>query len=81
MWAAGAWPALLIAVVGAGVAQALRIWAGVYLRVPPLFPTATTCDGAFHFCRVMFTSDRREKQGWSTDIQAPLSTPACVLRN
>ena len=27
----------------------------------------TTFDGGFHFCRVMFASDRREKQGWSTD--------------
>jgi hypothetical protein len=52
---------------GLGVAQAQRIWAGGYGRVPPRFPTATTFDGAFHFCRVMFSSDRREKQGWSTD--------------
>ncbi len=55
------------AAVGAGVAHAQRIWAGGYGRVPPRFPTATTFDGAFHFCRAMFTSDRREKQGWSTD--------------
>ena len=58
-----------MALVGAGfgVAHAQRIWAGGYGRVPPRFATATTFDGAFHFCRVMFTSDRREKQGWSTD--------------
>ena len=50
-----------------GVVQAQRIWAGGYGRVPPRFPTPTTFDGGFHFCRVMFSSDRREKQGWSTD--------------
>jgi uncharacterized protein DUF4159 len=61
--------AAIIGVVGAHVAavHAQRIWSGFYGRTPPKFPTATTFDGDFHFCRVMFTSDRREKQGWSTD--------------
>lgn len=63
---------MLAAVIGAlGVSvaavQAQRIWGGGYGYTPPRFPTATTFDGAFHFCRIMFTSDRREKQGWSTD--------------
>jgi hypothetical protein len=65
-----AWTLIVVmAAIGAGfgVAHAQRIWAGGYGRMPPRFPTATTFDGAFHFCRVMFTSDRREKQGWSTD--------------
>jgi hypothetical protein len=65
-----AWTVIgIVAVIGAGigVAHAQRIWAGGYGRVPPRFPTATTFDGAFHFCRAMFRSDRREKQGWSTD--------------
>ena len=31
------------------------------------FATPETFEGSFHFCRVMFTSDRREKQGWATD--------------
>jgi hypothetical protein len=59
----------MIGVVGVGitVAHAQRIWSGYYGRTPPKFPTATTFDGNFHFCRMMFTSDRREKQGWSTD--------------
>ena len=59
----------MIGVIGVGLtaAHAQRIWAGYYGRTPPKFPTATTFDGSFHFCRVMFTSDRREKQGWSTD--------------
>jgi len=51
----------------ATAAHAQRIWSGYYGRTPPRFPTATTFDGNFHFCRVMFTSDRREKSGWSTD--------------
>jgi len=59
----------IIGVLGATIAvsHAQRIWSGFYGRTPPKFPTATTFDGSFHFCRVMFTSDRREKQGWGTD--------------
>jgi hypothetical protein len=49
------------------LAHAQRIWSGFYGRTPPRFPTAETFDGNFHLCRVMFASDRREKQGWSTD--------------
>src|SRR5262245_53916756 len=61
--------AAIIGVLGATVTavHAQRIWAGFYGRTPPKFPTATTFDGNFHFCRVMFASDHREKQGWSTD--------------
>jgi hypothetical protein len=60
---------VIVGVVGASitVAHAQRIWAGFYGRTPPRFPTATTYDGSFNFCRVLFASDRREKQGWSTD--------------
>ena len=59
----------VLAVIAAGSAavHAQRVWSGFYGRTPPKFPTATTFDGSFHFCRVMFTSDRREKQGWGTD--------------
>ena len=59
----------IIGVLGAGitVAQAQRIWSGYYGRTPPRFPTAATFEGSFHFCRVMFQSNRREKQGWATD--------------
>jgi hypothetical protein len=61
--------AATIGVAGATVTAvyAQRIWAGYYGRTPPKFPTATTFDGNFHLCRVMFASDHREKQGWSTD--------------
>ena len=58
---------LVVLSVGITAAQAQRIWSGFYGRTPPKFPTATTFEGSFHFCRVMFDSDRREKQGWSTD--------------
>jgi len=44
-----------------------RIWSGYYGYTPPQFPTNATYDGRFNFCRAMFTSNRREKQGWSTD--------------
>ena len=59
----------ILAIVGASVAavQAQRLWTGIAGRTPPKFPTATTFEGGFHFCRVMFESDRREKQGWLTD--------------
>jgi hypothetical protein len=59
----------LILAIAAGVTavHAQRIWGGYYGRTPPRFPTATTFDGGFHFCRILFTSDRREKQGWGTD--------------
>src|SRR3954453_5658603 len=59
----------LLAIVGASMTavHAQRIWSGFSGRTPPKLPTPTTFEGSFHFCRVMFTSDRREKQGWSTD--------------
>jgi hypothetical protein len=58
---------LAVVCAGSAAVQAQRVWSGFYGRTPPKFPTATTFDGSFHFCRVMFTSDRREKQGWGTD--------------
>ena len=59
----------LLVVVGLGVTavHAQRIWGGYYGRTPPKFPTASTFEGSFHFCRILFTSNRREKQGWDTD--------------
>jgi Domain of unknown function (DUF4159) len=49
------------------VGHAQQIWSGFYGRTPPRFASASTFDGSFNFCRVMFSSDRREKQGWGTD--------------
>ena len=65
MWRAAG----VLAIVGATITavHAQRIWSGFYGRTPPKFPTSETFEGSFHFCRVMFSSDRREKQGWSTD--------------
>jgi hypothetical protein len=57
-----------IGVIGAiAVGHAQQIRGGWFGRTPPKFPTATTFAGQFNFCRVMFMSDRREKQGWATD--------------
>jgi hypothetical protein len=58
---------VLIVALGIAAAYAQQIWAGGYGRMPPRFPTRTTFSGGFNFCRAMFMSDRREKQGWSTD--------------
>ncbi len=66
-----AWPLLAIVCVAGlavTVAHAQQIWAGGFGgRTPPRFPTPTTFAGGFNFCRAMFTSDHREKQGWRTD--------------
>jgi hypothetical protein len=64
--------AMLLGVMGlvaAGITSldAQRVWGGFYGRTPPRFPTATTFGEGFNFCRIMFSSDRREKQGWGTD--------------
>jgi hypothetical protein len=63
------WTMVAIGVIGATIAagHAQQIRGGWYGRTPPKFPTATTFAGQFNFCRVMFRSDRREKQGWGTD--------------
>jgi len=66
-----AWPLLAIVCVAGlavTVAHAQQIWAGGFGgRTPPRFPTKTTFSGGFNFCRAMFSSDHREKQGWGTD--------------
>ena len=59
--------ALAIAAASLTAVHAQRIWTGIAGRTPPKFPTPTTFEGSFHFCRALFTSDRREKQGWATD--------------
>ena len=63
------WSMVAVGVIGAAIAagHAQQIRGGWFGRTPPKFPTATTFAGHFNFCRVMFTSDRREKQGWGTD--------------
>ena len=62
--------AVVVAVSAGALAVAnaqQRIWSGYYGYTPPKFPTSATYDGRFNFCRAMFSSNRREKQGWSTD--------------
>jgi hypothetical protein len=54
-----------VATIAAAYAQ--QIWAGGYGRMPPRFATAKSFQGGFNFCRLMFQSDHREKQGWGTD--------------
>ena len=34
-----------------------------FRRMPPRFPTATSFDGGFNFCRLMYSSQRREAGG------------------
>src|SRR4029434_628480 len=49
-------------------AQFCRGFAG-FFRVRPRFAHANTSGHGFNYCRVMYTSNRREAggQGWSTD--------------
>jgi hypothetical protein len=63
---------LIVFVLVAAAAAAQDFFRGYgrgYSRVPPRFPNADSYDGAFSFCRGMYTSARREAggQGWSTD--------------
>lgn len=59
--------AVAVFVCALTVVRTQRIFSGFYGFAPPKFPTSTTYDGQFNFCRAMFESDRREKQGWGTD--------------
>lgn len=58
---------MAILVLGGGAADAQRIFGGFYGRSAPRFPTESSFRGEFNFCRVMFSSNRREKRGWDTD--------------
>ena len=62
---------LLSAIVACGVASGFahaQIWRGGFgFNGAPKHATATTFSGGFNHCRLMFTSDHREKRGWSTD--------------
>ena len=51
---------LLIA-AAAGAQDFFRGYGRGYNRVPPRFPTPDSYDGAFNFCRGMFTSVRRSR--------------------
>ena len=59
---------LVVALLAIGAAaEAQQIFAGYYGYTPPRWPTKNSFRGSFTFCRVMFTSNRREKRGWDTD--------------
>ena len=60
---------VVVAVLGVGVSTgyAQRIFAGFYGTTAPRRPTVNSFQGSFTFCRVMFSSNRREKRGWDTD--------------
>ena len=65
--------AMLLAVTVAGAQdqwERFRGWGG-RSRFPPRYPTAESFDGGFNFCRLIYTSDRREAggSGWSTDYR------------
>ena len=61
--------AVLLGMLGLGASTgfAQRIVAGFYGTAAPRFANQNSFQGTFTFCRAMFSSDRREKRGWSTD--------------
>ena len=70
-----------IAGAGIGIAHAQQIWAGGYGRTPPRFATATTFDGSFNFCRVMFRATAAKSRAGAPTIPAPTSTSASGSRS
>src|SRR6185436_17042833 len=54
-------------IAGGAIVYAQQIWFGGYGSTPPKFSTQESFVGGFNFCRVMFSSNRREKRGWDTD--------------
>ncbi len=60
---------LLVAAAAAAQPEFYRGYGRGYNRVPPRFPKADSYDGAFSFCRGMYTSGFREPSGsgWNTD--------------
>lgn len=66
-WTVHVLAVLIVFGLAVSAAYAQRIFAGFYGSTPPRFPNAQSFQGSFTFCRVMFTSNRREKRGWDTD--------------
>jgi hypothetical protein len=62
---------VLVAVLFLTGALTAQDWWGGWTRrrMPPRFPDTESFDGNFNFCRIMYSSSRREYggQGWSTD--------------
>ena len=61
--------AVVLAAACATAVSAQDFWGRRFRRAPPRYPTATSFDGAFNFCRLEFLQVRRTSsgQGWSTD--------------
>ena len=59
----------LVVAAAVGAQDFFRGYGRGYNRVPPRFPRPDSYDGAFTFCRGMYSVVRREPggQGWSTD--------------
>jgi len=55
--------------MAAAAAQGIWVGHGRFWRTPPRWPTIENFDGSFNYCRVYYTSDRREDggSGWNTD--------------
>ena len=59
---------VLVALVVAAILAHAQIWRGGFGGYAvPKHPTRSTFAGGFNHCRLMFSSDHREKRGWSTD--------------
>jgi len=61
---------MALALASVAIAQDWYGWQGYRTRrVPPRYATAADFDGGFNFCRIMYTSVRREANGmgWWTD--------------
>src|SRR6187200_622408 len=57
-----------VVIVAAAAVVHAQLWRGGYgFYGVPKHPTSSTFVGGFNHCRLMFTSDHREKRGWSTD--------------
>src|SRR5262245_32848338 len=63
---------LIALTLAAAAASAQQIWVGRgrFWRTPPKWARLENFDGSFNFCRVYYTSDRREDggTGWDTDF-------------
>ncbi len=61
--------AVLLVAAAASAQDFFRGYGRGYNRVPPRLPKADSYDGAFSFCRGMYTSGYREQSGsgWNTD--------------
>jgi uncharacterized protein DUF4159 len=62
--------AIVLCAAAAAFAQKIWVGRGGFWRTPPKWATKANFDGSFNYCRVFYTSDRREAggSGWDTDF-------------